>query len=122
LAVTDGTIRLLRPGPVVLPGIALTRSEGIEAPGQMAAHYAPSKPLRINAKVARDGEWMIGFGPITGTVSLSLSGDLIEASARLFALLHDADANDYPAIAVAPVPDTGLGVAINDRLRRAATR
>ena len=88
----------------------------------MAAHYAPSKPLRINATAARDGEWMIGFGPITGTVSLSLSGDLIEASARLFALLHDADANDYPAIAVAPVPDTGLGVAINDRLRRAATR
>jgi L-threonylcarbamoyladenylate synthase len=122
VAVTDGTIRLLRPGPVVMPTLATSRSAAIEAPGQLAAHYAPSKPLRIDATEARGDEWMIGFGTIAGEVSLSPSGDLTEASARLFALLHDADANDYAAIAVAPVPDTGLGIAINDRLRRAATR
>jgi L-threonylcarbamoyladenylate synthase len=122
VAMTNGTMRLLRPGPVVLAGLTASQSEAIEAPGQLAAHYAPSKPLRINATEARDGEWMIGFGQIPGVVSLSLSGDLIEASARLFALLHDADANDYLSIATAPVPNTGLGMAINDRLRRAATR
>jgi L-threonylcarbamoyladenylate synthase len=122
IAVTGGAPRLLRPGPIVLPGLAAVRSDAIESPGQLVAHYAPSKPLRINAKTARDGEWLIGFGDIAGDVSLSPTGDLTEASARLFALLHDADANDHHAIAVAPVPETGLGIAINDRLRRAATR
>jgi L-threonylcarbamoyladenylate synthase len=92
----------------------------IEAPGQLASHYAPSKPLRLGAKSNDDDEYLIGFGPIDGTESLSRSGDLIEAASRLFDLLHRADASPSLKIAVAPVPDAGLGAAINDRLRRAA--
>lgn len=121
VAATDGKLRLLRPGPIVLTAVEVSASSAIEAPGQLAAHYAPAKPLRINATSAREGEWLIGFGDVTGDVSLSVSGDLREAAARLFALLHAADINDHPAIAIAPVPETGLGIAINDRLRRAAT-
>ena len=120
IAVTGGAARLLRPGPLILPGVGSGDSGSIEAPGQMASHYAPSKPLRLNATDARAGEWLIGFGAVAGDVSLSASGDLTEAAARLFALLHEADANGASAIAVAPVPETGLGIAINDRLRRAA--
>jgi len=92
----------------------------IEAPGQLASHYAPNKPLRINAIHAEPDEWMIGFGPIFGDASLSRSGDVKEAAARLFDLLHAADASDKARIAVAPVPGDGVGTAINDRLRRAA--
>jgi len=92
----------------------------IEAPGQLASHYAPSKPLRINAIHAEPDEWMIGFGPIFGDASLSRTGDVKEAAARLFDLLHQADASDKAAIAVAPIPGDGVGTAINDRLRRAA--
>ncbi len=92
------------------------------APGQLASHYAPSKPLRLNATSARPGEWLIGFGATTGDDTLSASGDLTEAAARLFDALHRADASDRAAIAVAPVPTGGLGDAINDRLRRAAHR
>ena len=92
----------------------------IDAPGQLATHYAPSKPLRLNATSAEPDEFLIGFGPVEGDESLSASCDLIEAAARLFDLLHQADASGRSRIAVAPVPETGLGVAINDRLRRAA--
>ena len=92
----------------------------IEAPGQLASHYAPSKPLRTNAIHAEPDEWMIGFGPIFGDVSLSRTGDVKEAAARLFDLLHQADASGKARIAVAPVPGEGVGTAINDRLRRAA--
>ena len=92
----------------------------IEAPGQLASHYAPSKPLRLNATGRESDEFLIGFGPVAGDESLSSSGDLIEAAARLFDLLHEADASRNARIAVAPVPDEGLGAAINDRLRRAA--
>jgi L-threonylcarbamoyladenylate synthase len=92
----------------------------IEAPGQLASHYAPSKPLRLNAAEAQADEFLIGFGPINGEVNLSASGDLVEAAARLFELLHQADASAKPRIAVAPVPAEGLGAAINDRLQRAA--
>ena len=87
----------------------------------MASHYAPTKPLRLNATDARDDEYLIGFGPVTGDASLSETGDLIEAAARLFDLLHQADESAKPRIAVAPIPDEGLGAAINDRLTRAAT-
>ena len=69
---------------------------------------------------AEDDEYLIGFGAVAGDATLSPSGDLVEAAARLFDLLHQADASDKPRIAVAPVPDAGLGAAINDRLRRAA--
>ena len=92
----------------------------IEAPGQLAQHYAPSKPVRLDAIDRQDGEWLIGFGAVAGDVSLSARGDLAEAAARLFELLHQADAGDTPRIAFAPIPHEGLGIAINDRLRRAA--
>ena len=91
------------------------------APGQLASHYAPRAAVRLEARAPRPGELWIGFGPGCGgaALTLSASGDLTEAAARLFAVLHAADADGRP-IAVAPVPDTGLGRAINDRLRRAA--
>jgi L-threonylcarbamoyladenylate synthase len=115
-----GKLRLLRRGPVDVPGAELASETAIEAPGQLASHYAPSKPLRLYANAAAGGEYLIGFGDIGGESNLSPSGDLVEAAARLFELLHEADSSAKPRIAVAPVPDRGLGKAINDRLRRAA--
>ena len=119
VAATGGALRLLRPGPLDIEAEAAP-GERIEAPGQMASHYAPSKPLRLNARSADADEYLIGFGAVAADANLSASGDLVEAAARLFDLLHDAEASDKPRIAVAPVPDEGLGTAINDRLRRAA--
>ena len=95
-------------------------STKIEAPGQLASHYAPVKPLRLDAVESSPEEWLIGFGAVAGDSSLSRTGDLIEAAANLFDRLHEAEAQDQPRIAVAPVPTAGLGQAINDRLRRAA--
>ena len=117
--VEDEQIRLLRPGPILVPG-AEPSAKGIEAPGMMASHYAPSKPLRLDTKQAEADEWLIGLGSIVGNESLSLAGDLVEAAARLFDLLHRADAAPAPRIAVAPLPQEGLGIAIRDRLSRAA--
>ncbi len=94
----------------------------VTAPGQLATHYAPEKPLRLDAVAARPGEWLIGFGAVAGDDTLSATGDPVEAAARLFDALHRADASDRAGIAVAPVPEDGIGAAINDRLRRAATR
>ena len=119
VAATGGALRLLRPGPIEVAA-EIASGEKIEAPGQLASHYAPSKPLRLNATAAQPGEYLIGFGNVQGDVTLSASGDLVEAAARLFDLLHAADASAQPRIAVAPIPDQGLGAAINDRLRRAA--
>jgi len=119
VAATGGPLRLLRPGPVIIDA-ELAECGRIEAPGQLASHYAPSKPVRLNASTAEQGEYLIGFGEVAGDANLSPSGDLLEAAARLFDLLHEADAAQMPKIAVAPVPKTGLGFAINDRLRRAA--
>jgi L-threonylcarbamoyladenylate synthase len=118
----DGeTVRLLRYGPVVVANAAYdVDAKTVEAPGQLAAHYAPSKPLRINAPTADPNEWHLGFGSVAGNVSLSAFGDLEEAASRLFDLLHAADQNAAQRIAVAPIPETGVGLAINDRLRRAA--
>ncbi|MFN3433329.1 MAG: L-threonylcarbamoyladenylate synthase [Sphingomonas sp.] len=118
---------ILRPGPIAAGDFpfAMTRrphDAAITAPGQLATHYAPAKPLRLEATAARPGEWLIGYDSITGDDMLSASGDLVEAAARLFDALHRADASDRAAIAVAPIPDEGLGEAINDRLRRAAHR
>jgi L-threonylcarbamoyladenylate synthase len=118
VAVTGGAPRLLRRGPILID--AEESSGGIEAPGQLASHYAPRKPLRLGAQAAADEEYLIGFGRVSGDANLSASGDLAEAAARLFDLLHAADASEKPRIAVAPVPESGLGAAINDRLRRAA--
>jgi L-threonylcarbamoyladenylate synthase len=95
---------------------------GVTAPGQLPSHYAPTKPLRLNAAERQRDEWLIGFGSIEGDDTLSPTGDLTEAAAKLFDALHRADAGAATAIAVAPVPDDGLGIAINDRLRRAAHR
>jgi L-threonylcarbamoyladenylate synthase len=119
VAATGGPLRLLRRGPIE---IAAQEGSGatIEAPGQMQSHYAPSKPLRLNTTEATDDEFLIGFGPVAGDESLSASGDLVAAAARLFDLLHQADSSPKARIAVAPVPEEGLGRAINDRLRRAA--
>ncbi len=90
------------------------------APGQLESHYAPNARVRLNATSAREGEVMLGFGNVDGAMNLSPSGDLKEAAANLFAMLHALDATGAAAIAVAPIPDIGLGAAINDRLNRAA--
>ena len=129
VAIDNGNYRILRPGPVTqdeLEKIAgkpptIADAGKIEAPGQLASHYAPEKPLRLNAAAAEDDEYHIGFGPIAGNRNLSPHSDLAEAASLLFAALHDADASGKARIAVAPIPDNGIGVALNDRLRRAAT-
>ena len=117
---TGGGLRLLRPGPIDL-GLKVEADVLVEAPGQLASHYAPAKPLRLDATAAEPDEWLIGFGDVKGDASLSESGDPVEAAARLFDRLHEADASGRLRIAVAPVPERGIGAAINDRLRRAAT-
>lgn len=120
VAATGGRLRLLRPGPIA---VAAEPAAGgtIEAPGMLAGHYAPSKPLRLGAITAERDEYLIGFGQVAGDSSLSERGDLTEAAARLFDLLHRADQSAKVRIAVAPIPGDGLGAAINDRLRRAAS-
>lgn len=93
---------------------------GIKSPGQLLAHYAPDAPLRMNATSPSPGDLMIGFGAIDGDINLSGKGSLQEAAAALFAALAEANSRGATAIAVAPIPEKGLGRAINDRLRRAA--
>jgi len=118
----DGSIEELRPGPLQIG----TRGKGggiearVEAPGQLASHYAPGKPVRLNALDAEADEFWIGFGAVAGDCTLSASGDATEAAANLYACLHKAALAPQPRIAVAPVPEDGIGRAINDRLRRAA--
>lgn len=127
-----GAPRLLRPGglareeievllgtPVALPPAA--QPDRPNAPGQLTSHYAPRAQMRLNAAHAAEGEVLLGFGAVEGAaLNLSESGDLHEATARLFAALHELDGSGARTIAVSPVPETGLGAAINDRLRRAA--
>lgn len=118
---------LLRAGGV--PGEALEATLGREldivdgaeiiAPGQLASHYAPGAAVRLNVGQATEGEVLLGFGQMDCDLNLSPSGDLTEAAANLFDHLHRLDATGQP-IAVAPIPDHGLGRAINDRLTRAA--
>ena len=114
---------VLREGAVAVPETLRRQtdlSEGAapNAPGMLTSHYAPKGRVRMNVTDPQSDEWLIGFGRGKCDANLSAQGDLREAAANLFALLHEAD--DKPRIAVAPVPDTGLGRAINDRLRRAA--
>lgn len=91
------------------------------SPGQLSSHYAPSLPVRLNASEAREGEALLGFGPAGKAVlNLSPSGDLKEAAANLFAFMRALDKKEFSGIAVMPVPTAGLGLAINDRLKRAA--
>ena len=119
VAATGGSLRLLRRGPIDIAAVEAT-GDAIEAPGQLASHYAPSKPLRLDATEARDGEFLIGYGPVAGDVTLSATGDPVEAAANLFDLLHLADASAAPRIAVAPLPGPSLAAALRDRLKRAA--
>jgi L-threonylcarbamoyladenylate synthase len=95
-------------------------AKSIAAPGQLESHYAPRAELRLNATAPRAGEAYLGFGSMDGPHNLSARGDLVEAAANLFRLLHELDATGAKTIAVAPIPVTGLGEAINDRLKRAA--
>jgi len=118
VAATGGSLRLLRRGPIDVD--AEQASGSIEAPGMMASHYAPSKPLRLDATSTDDDEFLIGFGAVAGDATLSASGDPVEAATRLFDLLHRADEAPQPKIAVAPIPGDGLAAAIRDRLQRAA--
>ncbi|WP_334193386.1 L-threonylcarbamoyladenylate synthase [Pararhodobacter sp.] len=103
--------------------VAARRGGAITAPGQLASHYAPRGRVRLEVTEPEPGEIWVGFGPCPGAaLTLSEAGDTTEAAARLFHALHEADALAGPEgrIAFAPVPETGLGRAINDRLRRAA--
>ena len=118
VAATGSGLRLLRPGPIEISGAASPGSDAIEAPGQLPSHYAPDKPIRLDATSARDDEVLIGFGTVTA--DLYLGDDPVTAASRLFALLHEADASDAASIAVAPIEGDGLAAAIRDRLRRAA--
>lgn len=130
IAVLPGEpIRLLRPGAAdraaietLVGSIVAGQTPGIIAPGQLASHYAPRARLRLDALTAGPDEVLLGFGPNApqGAPNLSVRGDLEEAAARLYQTLREIDATGVSAIAVMPVPETGLGEAINDRLRRAA--
>lgn len=118
-------LALLRPGGVAredieaIAGPLARPSQQITAPGQLASHYAPDAALRLDADHAEPGEVLLGFGPMACDMNLSKTGDPVEAAANLFGHLHALDTRGQP-IAVAPIPDIGLGQAINDRLRRAA--
>lgn len=130
IGIENGQALLLRPGGIPQEAIEaclggpLSRGGNADAPtapGQLNSHYAPSATLRLNAETAEEGEVWLGFGPLGGQFNLSRNADLAEAASRLYHLLRAADTAAGPGgIAVAPVPDRGLGRAINDRLRRAA--
>lgn len=131
IILADPEPTLLRPGGVPVEALEAALGSRLSvggagdkpnAPGQLASHYAPEAGVRLNATDARDNEVLVGFGPVTGALTLSQTGDLVEAAARLFQILRDADRLAGPGgrIAFAPIPETGLGRAINDRLRRAA--
>ncbi len=130
VAIRGDDYQILRPGPITAEQLEKCagkrpvdqQGEKIEAPGQLASHYAPSKPVRLNATQPEPDDYHIGFGAIAGVISLSVSGDMAEAASNLFAALHVADSSDRPHIAIAPIPKIGIGVAINDRLERAAQK
>src|SRR5262249_3658691 len=125
---------LLRPGAVTLEMLAerlgpiaaaATSEDAPRAPGRLASHYAPGLPLRLDATSAPPRGALLAFGPeapsgFAEVVFLSRAGDLAEAAANLFAMLRRLDRADFTGIAVMPIPEEGLGRAINDRLRRAA--
>lgn len=134
---TGATARLLRPGGVteeelaavigpVAPAAPILDESARRSPGMLTSHYAPDLPLRLEATAPRPGEALLAFGPnppdgnAVATANLSPAGDLKEAAANLFAMLRALDRSGAAGIAVMPIPDRGLGRAINDRLRRAA--
>jgi L-threonylcarbamoyladenylate synthase len=128
LAIDGDRAVLLRPGGLeraqieAITGPLATPDETAApaSPGMLKSHYAPGAPIRLDATDAQAGELLLGFGDIGGHLNLSPAGDLAEAATRLFAALRELDARGPKRIAVAPIPDHGLGEAINDRLRRAA--
>lgn len=131
LDLTGEAAVVLRPGVITAEEISAvigplgTAAENptiYKSPGQLASHYAPGLPLRLNASAAKPGEAYLGFGPVPGaTLNLSPGGDLREAAANLFAMMRALDEpKRYQGIAMAPIPATGIGIAINDRLARAA--
>lgn len=131
LDLTEEPPTLLRPGGVTAEQIeevlgttlrrALETPDAPRSPGQMESHYAPALPVRLEAETAEPDEALLGFGPAPHcTLNLSPRGDTMEAAAHLFAMLRALDRPEYAGIAVMPIPETGLGPAINDRLRRAA--
>ncbi len=130
---------ILRPGAVTAQDLTLIIGEvsdavdraetaasgGLKGPGMLSSHYAPGHPVRLDAETVQPDEALLAFGPeppagATQSLNLSPGGDLREAAAHLFAYLHRLDSAQISAIAVMPIPETGLGAAINDRLRRAA--
>ncbi|MFT5065517.1 MAG: L-threonylcarbamoyladenylate synthase [Yoonia sp.] len=124
-----GTPALLRAGGISIEaleaclGASLKRDEDPDAPmspGQLVSHYAPNGQMRLNASYAEPHETWLGFGTVNADLNLSVSGDVNEAAANLFGMLHQLDALGAKHIAVSPIPDHGLGQAINDRLRRAS--
>ena len=129
--VSESPFRLLRPGAVpredieaVVGPIAVASADGgaPRSPGLLARHYAPDLPIRLGAESAGPGEVLLAFGPEAPqhTLNLSPTGDLREAACNLFAMLRELDRPENGAIAVMLVPENGLGLAINDRLKRAA--
>lgn len=133
--VQDGSLALLRPGGIAVDdieaaaGVKVSRgASGVQAPGMLASHYAPSAGLRLNADAVRPGEALLAFGPrlaegwqaAAPVRNLSPAGDLREAAANLFGFLRELDQSGAAVIAVEPIPMEGLGEAINDRLARAA--
>ncbi len=132
---TGPHVVMLRPGGIAKEDLESFLNEPVlvshgtpdlpSSPGQLLKHYAPTHQLRINVIEPESDEFFIGFGTVgqKAPLNLSVSGDLCEAAANLFDYLHRADAqNDYPKIALAPIPEKGLGLAINDRIRRASYR
>lgn len=133
LDLTTSCPTLLRPG-----GLSLERLESflkrpvvvtqkgkegkVKAPGMLLKHYAPQRPLRLNARAKESGEALLGFGPdplgYLSDLNLSPSGDVVEAASNLFRMLHELDREPYSGIAVVSIPQDGLGFAINDRLAR----
>jgi L-threonylcarbamoyladenylate synthase len=128
IAVLDGPLRLLRPGGLTREAIeavagplAEAEDDAKRSPGRLVRHYAPDAPVRLEAFEPGPGEAYVRFGDgVDDPLSLSPSGDVREAAQRLFSVLRAADRLQPTAIAVAPVPEIGLGEAVNDRLRRAA--
>lgn len=125
----DDAPRLLRPGAIgraqleaLLGPLAGRADDKVTAPGQLASHYAPRARIRLHATEAHRDEVLLGFGPDApaDAPNLSRCGDTTEAAARLYRMLRELDATGVASIAVMPIPDEGLGEAINDRLRRAA--
>ena len=130
VSLLDTTPRLLRAGGLARDKIEEVLGRKLDAalagplhaPGQLESHYAPHARMRLNATNWGAGEAQLGFGAIDAPLNLSRKGDLVEAAANLFSMLHQLDAAGSSTIAVAPIPEIGLGEAINDRLRRAAAR